>query len=1034
MVPTKLTLSNFMCYRADGSAVGPPTLDFDKLHVICLTGENGAGKSALLDAITWALWGKARVRDDDDLIAQGQAEMSVELEFLLGEQHYRVSRRRQRGGTGKRGGQTSGKSQLDLQVLHGERWRPIAETSLSETQSLLNGLLRMSYETFTNASFLLQGQADTFTKSTPADRKKILAEILDLGEYELLAQQARDQVRGLNDQLIGLRGAIEQLQRQAEGLDLWRAMLAQAELTVQTQDAAYTQVEADRSATERLLGELSLKASRRRESLRTLEQLRAAMAAREGELNELRAAISTYEALLARREAILAGLAQLAAARTEQAHIEHLREQHQQLMAERSELQGELRAAKAEVRADLLIAQQQRDTLQATALRQQELRAEVERLGARIDALQPIAERRFQALTERQELDARLTQLQNLRLQRSDLVARIERSQAALSSARAEQGRLIERLERQLADEPTWRQKLLEARSADQQLDSLEQQLAELRIQAQDARDHLADLKATAQGIRAEVGKLERARALLGSELSVCPVCRSDLGVEGLASVQAHYDRDMALLQERAATTQEFVQQQESRLQELHSAIIQREQALPALRVAAASGESLETQLGHVVAWRDELEHARSSYAELDQQLATRSFEPAAQAELSAVDQQLALLGAQAELERARRTLDERVSGLEAQLSEQARLEATLEARRRDLAAAEQAALALEQLEVTLHALELRLESGDFAHAIRQRGRAVEAAIAELGYSDSARELAATALRDLLHWEQKERELLLADVRLGDARRRQEQGEELQQRDTTNQGQLSQEVTLLEHELRDLPRVQARVAELQSALGEARRRLEVARNDRAEKSAHVSRAEYAAQEVERHRGEERRLMERQSLFTELAEAFGRKGVQAMLIETAIPQIEDEANRILGRMTDGQMHVSFEMQRDSKKGETIETLEIRIADTIGTRIYDAFSGGEAMRVNFAIRIALSRLLARRAGARLETLVIDEGFGTLDSLGRERMVEAITSVQGDFRRIVVITHIEELKDRFPVQIEIIKSAAGSRWELR
>jgi exonuclease SbcC len=428
------------------------------------------------------------------------------------------------------------------------------------------------------------------------------------------------------------------------------------------------------------------------------------------------------------------------------------------------------------------------------------------------------------------------------------------------------------------------------------------------------------------------------------------------------------------------------------------------------------------------------LEHARTSYAELDQQLATRSFEPAAQAELSAVDQQLALLGTQAELERARRTLDERISGLEAQLSEQARLEATLESRHRDLSAAGEAALALEQLEVTLHALELRLESGDFAHAIRQRGRAVEAAIAELGYSDSARELTATALRDLLHWEQEERELLLADVRLSDARRRQEQGEELQQRDVATHEQLSQEVTLLEHELRDLPRVQARVAELQSALGEARRRLEVARNDRAEKSAHVSRAEYAAQEVERHRGEERRLMERQSLFTELAEAFGRKGVQAMLIETAIPQIEDEANRILGRMTDGQMHVSFEMQRDSKKGETIETLEIRIADTIGTRIYDAFSGGEAMRVNFAIRIALSRLLARRAGARLETLVIDEGFGTLDGLGRERMVEAITSVQGDFRRIVVITHIEELKDRFPVQIEIIKSAAGSRWELR
>ncbi len=155
----------------------------------------------------------------------------------------------------------------------------------------------------------------------------------------------------------------------------------------------------------------------------------------------------------------------------------------------------------------------------------------------------------------------------------------------------------------------------------------------------------------------------------------------------------------------------------------------------------------------------------------------------------------------------------------------------------------------------------------------------------------------------------------------------------------------------------------------------------------------------------------------------------------MLIETAIPQIEDEANRLLGRMTDNQMHLSFEMQRDTKKKDSvIETLEIKIADSLGTRVYDAFSGGEAMRANFAVRIALSRLLARRAGARLETLVIDEGFGALDALGRERMVEAITGVQDDFRRIIVITHIDELKDRFPALIEVTKTPAGSRWELR
>jgi exonuclease SbcC len=81
------------------------------------------------------------------------------------------------------------------------------------------------------------------------------------------------------------------------------------------------------------------------------------------------------------------------------------------------------------------------------------------------------------------------------------------------------------------------------------------------------------------------------------------------------------------------------------------------------------------------------------------------------------------------------------------------------------------------------------------------------------------------------------------------------------------------------------------------------------------------------------------------------------------------------------------------------------------------------------VNFAIRIALSRLLARRAGARLQTLVIDEGFGSQDDEGRERLVEAIHSVMDEFAMILVITHLDELRERFPVRIEVQKTALGS-----
>jgi exonuclease SbcC len=163
---------------------------------------------------------------------------------------------------------------------------------------------------------------------------------------------------------------------------------------------------------------------------------------------------------------------------------------------------------------------------------------------------------------------------------------------------------------------------------------------------------------------------------------------------------------------------------------------------------------------------------------------------------------------------------------------------------------------------------------------------------------------------------------------------------------------------------------------------------------------------------------------------ELADAFGSNGIPAMLIENALPELEQDANDLLSRMTDNSTQVTFVTQRQGKSGKAIETLDIKIADSAGTRPYEMFSGGEAFRINLAIRIALSRLLARRAGAELRFLLIDEGFGTQDAQGRDRLVEAIAAIADDFDKILVVTHIDELKDRFDVHIEVTKGNDGSR----
>ena len=181
MIPTQLQIRNFMCYRE------PVDLDFRGLRLACLSGDNGAGKSALLDAITWALWGKARVNRDEDLLALGASDMEVIFGFLLDGQEYRVIRRRAQHGTGK--------LTLELNARDGEHWRVLSGSSVRETQAAITRLLCMDYDTFVNSAFILQGRADEFTTKTPAERKQVLADILRLDDYDRFAERAKDQAK-----------------------------------------------------------------------------------------------------------------------------------------------------------------------------------------------------------------------------------------------------------------------------------------------------------------------------------------------------------------------------------------------------------------------------------------------------------------------------------------------------------------------------------------------------------------------------------------------------------------------------------------------------------------------------------------------------------------------------------------------------------------------------------------------------------------------------------------------------------------------
>ncbi len=205
---------------------------------------------------------------------------------------------------------------------------------------------------------------------------------------------------------------------------------------------------------------------------------------------------------------------------------------------------------------------------------------------------------------------------------------------------------------------------------------------------------------------------------------------------------------------------------------------------------------------------------------------------------------------------------------------------------------------------------------------------------------------------------------------------------------------------------------------LNQEVGAARQKVAILDDLRQRKVQYGAERESLAMQISHHKALER--------------AFGRDGVPALLIEQALPEIESKANELLDRLSDGKMSVRFVTQagyKDKKREDLRETLDIQISDGSGQRDYEMYSGGEAFRVDFAVRLALSEVLAQRKGARLQTLVIDEGFGSQDAEGRQRLIEAINLVKQDFAKILVITHLEELKDSFPNRIEVEKTPQGS-----
>lgn len=166
----------------------------------------------------------------------------------------------------------------------------------------------------------------------------------------------------------------------------------------------------------------------------------------------------------------------------------------------------------------------------------------------------------------------------------------------------------------------------------------------------------------------------------------------------------------------------------------------------------------------------------------------------------------------------------------------------------------------------------------------------------------------------------------------------------------------------------------------------------------------------------------------------LAKAFGRDGIPALILEGVVPELSDEMNDVLNTLSNGALGVELSTSRESKSGKQIERLEIVVSDDQGQRPYSTFSGGERLRVDLALRVALARLMARRSGTPVRTLVLDEAWGALDEQGVAATVECLRALTAEFPLVLTVTHEPEVAAGFPTVVEVTKHADGSHVEIR
>ncbi|TSE01970.1 SMC family ATPase [Skermania sp. ID1734] len=979
--------------HAFGPFAGNVEVDFDALGadgLFLLHGDTGAGKTTVLDAIAFALYGTVpgsrreckRLHSD---LAAADAVPHVVLEATIAGRRLRISRhpefqRPKRRGTGMR----TENAKATLTWLDG---RGQNLTRLNEIGDEVNRLLGMSADQFFQVVLLPQGEFARFLRSDNDDRERLLERLFDTERFGSAEQWLAQRRRESAAQLEGSRQAVQRLAAQASTAagvehppeDSADQVLVWAQDVLAGSRSAYATAETglDEATSRAATASEALSEGRRIADLHR----RAAHA---------RAELAEYRATSAERQRLADELdtAQRAAPIVA-------------ILAERDDVlarTGELRAAAQRYAAELTQLGAEPDVLSCGSADElgRRIDAAIERWineAGRLDELIAAAARAQQLGGDLDSLSAQLAQLDTqvgtARIRRAQLPADRRAVTDELQSAVQAAARVAAlRMERdRAADILTAADEHAAVRPA---LARALDELAERRAAHLDARELVLELRARRlAGMAAELaGELND-----GEPCRVCGSVSHPAPAEQRETVvSAEAEELAASAEQRAAAAVDVAVGQVTELQRQVDVLENRCGGMDPVPAAA--------RLANVAAELSVTEGAAARMTDLEARISELDAEDAAlaaslldsEARRSAVSEkiqltQARLADAQAQLAQARGA-----DGSASQRRERLRRLARCAAQWRDALAEARAA------EAAANSIEAKLM----------------AALAEQGFTDA--DTARAAIRSAEFTKNGRSRLQIAEE------------QRIRAAATLAEPDIIEALTVPEPNVDGLERVHAEAAErLRSAIAT---RAEAAR--RLRETDDIVTQLWAA--VDRLLPQQKRHEELADLADTVAgrgQNSRRMSLRSYVLAARLEEVAIAASARLERMSAGRyefVHSDAAGPRGKRGGLG---LDIRDDYTGAVRPAKTLSGGETFLASLALALGLADVVSAESGGLvLDTMFIDEGFGSLDSDTLDAVMGVLDELRAGGRVVGIVSHVDELRQRIPSRLHVIRDRAGSR----